>query len=127
MKPLDIGRLNKRITFLNFEEGIDEMGQDTKQKVPFCSVWATVKPLTATEPVEAGRIQPQQGYTITIRYRKGITTDLLIEYAGKLLEIQSVVDAEEKHYMLILQCTEKEGAEKHDNELTGLWPGGTAS
>lgn len=127
MKPLDIGRLNKRITFLNFEESTDEMGQDTKQKVPFCSVWATVKPLTAAEPVEAGRIQPQQGYTITIRYRKGITTDLLIEYAGKLLEIQSVVDAEEKHYMLILQCTEKEGAEKHGNELAGVWPGGTAS
>lgn len=126
MKPLDVGRLNKRITFLTFEEGIDEMGQDTKKKVPIYTVWATVKPLTGTEPVEAGRIRPQQGYTITMRYRNGITTDMLIQYAGKLLEIQSVVNVEEAGYMLILQCVEKEGAEKHDNELEAVRAGGAS-
>lgn len=126
MKPLDVGRLNKRITFLTFQDGLDEMGQDTKRKVPFCSVWATVKPLRGREQEEAGRIQPQTAYTVTIRYRKGITPDMLIRYAGKTLEIESVIDVEEAHYMLELQCVEKEGAEKYGDVLEVIRAGRVA-
>lgn len=113
MKPLDVGRLNKRITFLTFQDSLDEMKQDTKRKIPFCSVWATVKPLRGREQEDGGRIQPQTAYAVTVRYREGITPDMLIQYAGRIFEIESVIDVEEAHYMLELQCVEKEGAEKY--------------
>lgn len=127
MKPLDVGRLNKRITFLELKDGVDEMGLDTKKKAPFCSVWATVKPMRGAEQDEAGRVRPQKHHTVTIRYRKGITPDMLIQYAGRILEIESVIDVEEAHYMLELRCVEKEGAEKYGHVVEDIGLGGAES
>lgn len=107
MKPLDVGRLNKRITFISFEKGRDSMGQDMRVPVDGATVWATVKPQRGSEPYEAGKIQPEQQYTVTIRYREDITTDMLIRYGRKTLEIISAVDVEEAHYMIEMQCEER--------------------
>ncbi|MCQ4637675.1 phage head closure protein [Anaerovorax odorimutans] len=110
MKPLDVGRLNKQIILISFKPGKDRLHQDIREPVESKPIWATVKPQRGSEPYEAGKKQPEQQYTVTIRYRNGVTTDMLVKYGEKILQIESCVDVEEEHYMIELQCTEKEGA-----------------
>ena len=45
---------------------------------------------------------------VTIRYRKGITPDMLVQYAGTTYRIMSVVDPYEAHVKLELMCNIKE-------------------
>ena len=49
MKPLDVGRMNKRITFVYLEDSTDEMGQDCQAWKEYKTVWATVKALRGGE------------------------------------------------------------------------------
>ena len=46
---VDIGKLNRRITFLRLETSEDEMGQDKSEWKKFQTVWATVKPYKSSE------------------------------------------------------------------------------
>lgn len=88
---LDIGRMDKRITFLKESESIGEFGQDKKSFVPVKTVWATVKALRGTEYYEALRVRPEMTYKITCRWTPGITGDMRIKYKNhgeeKILEI----------------------------------------
>ena len=46
---VDIGKLNRRITFLRLNTSEDEMGQDKSEWKKYRTVWATVKPYKASE------------------------------------------------------------------------------
>ena len=107
MKPLDIGKLNKRITFLKFdEEHTDEMGQNKPEYVKHKSVWATVKSLRGGEYYEAQKLRPELTYKIITRYVKGVTPDMRISYDGKIFEIDSVNNVDELDIALEIMCTE---------------------
>lgn len=107
-RVIQIGKLDKRITFLtNHGEEEDVIGYTTNEKTVFKKVWATVKPIRGKEYWEAKKLQEELIYKITIRYCKGITTDMEIQYKEKLLEINSIINVEEANVMLELQCTEK--------------------
>lgn len=88
---IDIGRLDKRITFLKQEEVEGRFGQTKKAFVPYKTVWATVKMLRGAEYYEALRVRPEMTYKITCRYLKGISADMKIRYKAhgeeKVLEI----------------------------------------
>ncbi|MCI7301318.1 phage head closure protein [Ihubacter massiliensis] len=106
MKPLNVGKLNKRITFVLLEDGIDEFGQNCQAWKEYKTVWATVKALRGGEYYEAQKIRPEQTYKITTRYHPGITPDMKIQYCEKLLEIISCNNVEEADYMLEIQAVE---------------------
>ncbi|MSS63177.1 phage head closure protein [Velocimicrobium porci] len=104
---INIGKLNKRITILSYQESEDEMGQSTQELKPYKRVWATIKPLRGREYWEAKKVQEEVVYKITTRYIKGITSDMLIQYKEKIFEINSVINVEESDLILEMQCTEK--------------------
>ena len=106
MKPLNIGSLNRRITFVYLDSDVDEMGQDCQVWKDYKTVWATVKALRGGEYYEAQKIRPEQTYKITTRYHEGITPDMKIRYCGKLFEILSCNNVEEANYMLEIQAVE---------------------
>lgn len=106
MKPLNIGRLNRRITFLTAKETQNTINQTTQEWKEYKSVWATVKALRGSERYEAMKVQAQQIYKITTRYHDGITPDMRILFNGKIFEITSVNNVEEANYMLEMECTE---------------------
>lgn len=111
MEPLDVGRLNKRIHLITFEPGKDRLGQDIRLPVESAPIWANVKVQRGSETYEAGKKQPETEYIVKLRFREGITTDMLIRYKGKTLEIESAIDVDEAGIVLELQCVEKQGAE----------------
>jgi SPP1 family predicted phage head-tail adaptor len=110
IKPLDIGKLNKRVTFRAPAPGSDAIGQTTQKYKDYATVWATVKALRGGEYYEAQKVRPEKTYKVTVRYIKGLTDgiseDMRIAYAGKTLEIEYINNVDEADYMLEIHATE---------------------
>lgn len=105
-RPIDAGRLNKKITFLKLEYSTDKMGQSVPEWKKLKKVWATVKAVRGGEYYEAQKLRPELTYKITTRFHKGITPEMRIEYKGRIFEIKTVINVEEEDYMLEMQCVE---------------------
>lgn len=113
---MDIGRLNKRITFMKLsdedESGnsfVNEIGQNVQKLVKFKTVWASIEPTTGREYLEAQRIKNQLTYKIFTRYFPRLSSDMIINYRGKRFEIESLINYRESNEMLLFMCTEMVG------------------
>ena len=105
---MDIGRLDKKVTFCRYSEEENELEQLQQQLKPVIkNIWATVVPKSGREYIEANKERPELTYIITVRYRKDITPDMLIQYKGRLLNIKSICNVREANEMLEISCTEK--------------------
>lgn len=103
---MDIGRLNKRITFCRRFEKINSLKQTEQATEEVKTVWAGVEPLRAREYQEAQRIRPELTYKITTRYHAGITPDMVIKFQDRFFNIISVINVRERNTMLEIICTE---------------------
>jgi SPP1 family predicted phage head-tail adaptor len=106
---MDIGRLNKRITFYSYQEIENEYGQSVQKLIPYKTVWASVEPTTGKEYMEAQRIRNELTYKIYTRYFADITTDMIIDFKGRKFSIVSLINYHENNEMLQFVCTEKVG------------------
>lgn len=104
---MDIGRANKRITFCRYREEEGELKQMRQILEPVRTVWASVEPKSGKEYTEAQKERPELTYVVTVRYQKGITPDIFIEFRGRLFCIQSIRNIRESDEMLEILCTEK--------------------
>lgn len=104
---VDIGKLNRRITFLSVQTVEDEMGQDRPEWKKYKTVWATVKPYKSSEHNFMSKLKPETTHRIYIRHRTDITADMRILYRGHIYEISGPpVDLDGEHRMLEIQCEE---------------------
>jgi SPP1 family predicted phage head-tail adaptor len=73
---------------------------------------AAVEPATAREleRVAANTVTTTASHLVTIRYLPGVTTKTRVTFhdgpTNRILSIEGTHDDEERHRMLILQCTE---------------------
>lgn len=105
---MDIGRMNKRITFCRYEEKENELNQLQQRLKPVKTVWASVEPKSSREYIEADKERPELTYVITVRYQNDITSDMYIKHKGKLLNIKAPPrNIREANEMLEIICTEK--------------------
>lgn len=105
---VDIGKLNKRITFQKAVEQTDAMGQDCMAYEDYCTVWATVKPFKASDHSLQGKLSPETTHKIYIRYRDDLEPDMRILYNGrKLYPAGTFVDLDERHELLEIQAEER--------------------
>ena len=104
---MDIGRLNKRVTFCRYSEEENELKQLRQQLKPIKTVWATVEPKSGREYIEADKERPELTYIITVKYQKDITPDMFIQFKGRLFNIKSIRNIREADEMLEISCTEK--------------------
>lgn len=106
---LDIGRLNKRITFMCYEEQDDEFNQTNQILVKYKTVWASVEPTTGKEYLEAQRIRNELTYKIYTRYFPDLNTEMIIDFKGRKFKIVSMINYREGNEMLQFICTEMVG------------------
>jgi SPP1 family predicted phage head-tail adaptor len=106
MRTMEIGKLNKRITFLRLEDATDEMGQSTKKLQEVKTVWASFYPIRGSEFYEVQKVQSRVSHKCYVRYLDGIDTNCYIRYGGKDYDINSVVDVDLAHKMLEIYCYE---------------------
>lgn len=70
--------------------------------------WASVVPLDerTKEALAAQQITARHAYMVDIRYRTDVEPQMRVRWAGKTLEIHTVVDDESRKRRLQLQCGE---------------------
>ena len=105
MRRINIGKLNKRLTFERLGDIEDEMGQIKQGRQPIATVWGSLYPVRNSEFYEIQKVQSKTTHKCYIRYRPGIDTGCFIEYAGELFEIESVIDVDMEHKMLEIMCS----------------------
>ena len=93
---VDIGKLNKRITFLKLSELTDDMGQTKTEWVQYPSEYNFM-----------GKLKPETTHRFYVRYNQYVTADMRILYHGRTFEISGPpIDMDERHEMLEIQATE---------------------
>lgn len=106
-RKMDIGKLDKRITFCKYGECENELLQTEQGMEAIKTVWARIEPTRGREYQEAQRVRPELTYKITTRYHENITQDMVIQYREKYFQIISVINAGEKNTELEIICIEK--------------------
>jgi len=109
---VDIGRMDKRVTFLEHREVTDELGQSRQELAEVCTVWADIAPTKGREFYEAQKLREELTWKIYVRFLPGITADMAIRYKDRIFQIESVIDIGFRQRTLEIICTEyveKEG------------------
>lgn len=100
------GRLRHRLTI---QEPIDTRNH-LNELVRTWSTWATVygavEPLRGQEFFDAEQVQGELWHRVRVRYREGYTTHMRILHLDRVLQIQAVIDVEERHREMQLMCRE---------------------
>lgn len=106
---IDVGRLNKRITFLKYTETENELGSTIQELAPYKTVWASVEPVNGKEYYEAQVTRNELTWNIYIRYSMEWTpdVDMIIQYGKRFFNIISIIDNREAHKLYKIVCTEK--------------------
>lgn len=101
------GRLRHLATIQQELEDQSSMtGAVTKAWVTVASVFASVSPLLGRELQRAMAERNELTYEVRTRYLTGITPRNRILYDGRVFNIRSVVDVDERHRELVITCTE---------------------
>lgn len=106
MRTMNIGKLNKRLTFKRFDDVTDALGQTTEKLVEVACVWGSLYPIRAMEYFEIQKIQSKTTHKCYIRYRSDIDTNCYITHGDKTYSIESVIDVDLAHKMLEIMCSE---------------------
>lgn len=114
MRTMNIGRLNRRITFMKLVDSTDCMGQSVKKLETVKTVWASFYPVRNTEFYEVQKIQSKVTHKCYIRYLDGVDSRSLICHDNKLYRIDSVIDVDMEHKMLEIMCYENDDKEVID-------------
>jgi SPP1 family predicted phage head-tail adaptor len=106
MRTMNIGKLNKRITFLKLDDIPDGLGQMTKGFVEQKTVWGSLYPVRGVEFYELQKIQSKVSHKCYVRYLDGITSNDYLKCRGKVYAIESAIDVDLEHKMLEIYCYE---------------------
>jgi len=69
--------------------------------------WASVEPMSGTEMLKYQQVESSVSHRIRMWYQPGITPDMRINYAGRYLNIASVIDPQELHRELEILADEE--------------------
>jgi len=72
----------------------------------FADAWASVEPLTGREYFSAQREQASASDRIRMRHLDGVTHRMRVAWDGRIFEIESVANVDERKRELVLMCTE---------------------
>ena len=93
------GDLRQRITFLSRNVQV-RSGVSTTQWLTAFTCWCKVEPLSGREFWQAAAVNRENEVRFTIRYRDDVLPALRILFEGKLFDITSVLDVDNRHSKL---------------------------
>jgi SPP1 family predicted phage head-tail adaptor len=83
-----------------------KIGADRQAWSLWARVWGNVKPASGRKVWDADQVTPLRSHVVELRYRPGLKPTMRIKYGQRLLNIESIIDVEERHRDLELFCTE---------------------
>ena len=105
------GKLNKRITIQQLVASSPEFnskGEPQRSWDTFQQVWASVNPLQGQEfwAQQQKQIKAETTIRVRIRYLSGVNAGMRVLYGSRILDIQNVIDPQEKHVEMQLMFSE---------------------
>lgn len=96
-----------QITIFEEVEIEDDDGFKTKLPVDVCKIWSAIKTVSGREYYSAAAIQHENTYRFIIRYREGIDPRMMINYKGRIFDIESILNDDERHKTLTIIAKER--------------------
>jgi SPP1 family predicted phage head-tail adaptor len=87
---MEIGKMNKRITFKTYSETENELGDSISTWMDYKTVWASVSNLHGREYFTAMQVQAENTVKFTIRYCKDINTSMKIVFNNQIYDIKFI-------------------------------------
>ena len=111
MRAVRGGKLRKRVIVESAVETMSADGQPLIEWQTFAERWANVEPIETSgrEYLQAAAIEADVTHTVTMRWFAGVTPKHRINYGGRMLEIYSTSNIEERGRMLVVFCKEQIG------------------
>ncbi|WP_300338225.1 phage head closure protein [Accumulibacter sp.] len=108
---ISAGTLRKRITLQQQSQSVDSYGQQIATWTDVATVWASVEPSVGRELMAAQAVSLDQPTTITIRWQAAFASPkavaaMRVVYNGRLFNIHSVENEEERNSTLTLIASE---------------------
>jgi SPP1 family predicted phage head-tail adaptor len=103
-----IGRLNRLISIEASTPATDSSGFDSGSWSEAFSAWAKIEPTSGREYRGGEKIESETTHNFTIRFQAGITPAHRIVYSGRVFDIESVINPNEKNQYLILSAIERD-------------------
>lgn len=85
------------------------LGGEVKVWEDYATVLAFVQPLNGREYFADKQVQAETSHKVTMWYQPGITSEMRVIFGGKVLEIESVINIDERNIELQLMCVDKGG------------------
>lgn len=104
---INIGSLDKRISFIGYSEEENEIGQTVLLKKEIKTVWARIETARGREYYEAQKIRNENSYKITTRFHADVTEDMLIKFQERVFEIKNIINPYMKNEKLEIMCIER--------------------
>ena len=109
-RTIDIGKLNKRITFLTLDpDATDDLGQTTNDFSEIGTFWGSLYPVRGQEFYEIQKIQGRVTHKCYVRYRQSLadlSSNDFLRFEGKTYSIEGVMDVDLDHKLLEILCSE---------------------
>lgn len=100
------GELRRRISLEEPTRSADQYGDTPISWSWVADLWAKVEPLSGRELQIAAQVQPDVTHKVTIRFRRGLTCDMRFNVRGKVLNILSILNIEERDERMECLCQE---------------------
>ncbi|NNV07499.1 head-tail adaptor protein [Geobacillus sp. MMMUD3] len=104
------GLFRHRITFQKYNESaVNENGfplEENQRWQDIKTVWAMIKTLQGREYYEAATTQNENTIRFIVRYTIGINPDMRIKYKGRMFEILSVINDDERNVTMTIVAKE---------------------
>ena len=118
----DTSKFNKRVKFYKYVGSSDGAGgkiDDWKSKTGYEFIfarWANIIPLSGKFLYEAKMAQEEITHDIIVRFNKKIfnirSGKLAIDYCGARLDVEYMIDVDNRHKFLKIRCVENYGKRK---------------
>jgi SPP1 family predicted phage head-tail adaptor len=103
---IDPGRLRERVTFQQATETRNRLGETVQSWATYAERWASVQGLSSREVLLTGQQQTEITHRVRMRYLDGMTNSMRILWRGRVLEITSLLEHNNRSEHELL-CTER--------------------
>lgn len=103
---MKIGKLRHRVAIQAYTALRDSFGAEQPEWADVATVWASVAPISGKEYFASAQTNAELTTKITMRYLGGITPNMRVVFDGRIFEIVSVLNYEERNVEQSLLCKE---------------------
>jgi SPP1 family predicted phage head-tail adaptor len=103
---IDPGKLRERVTVQQATETRNRLGETVQSWATYAERWASVSGISAREFLISGQQQTEITHRVRLRYLDGLNSTMRILWRGRVLEIASALEHNNRSEHELL-CTER--------------------